>query len=178
VAGVAAEPRAAIRKPGGPAYRLLELGRLGIYEPIITQEVVAEWVRNCRVGLGRGRSMSMFGEADLDAFCAALEPMLAMEFIAAVRIGRAESPLYPIRHEAGVNLIQVPQGLAHHTSHMLDDVTFGINDMGDFHVVEAALRHGCRYLCTANTRDFKDGLRVGEQLEVIAPVRLYRLLLE
>lgn len=166
---------AAIRNPGGVGMKLLRLGLLGLFDIIVTEEIVAEWVRNCRKGLGKGRSKISFSEEDLDAFCEALEPMLSEEMVARVRIGRAASPLYPIRHVAGLKIIQLPQGQPAAVSRMLDDVTFALKDVGDFHVVEAALRYQCDYLCTRNTKDFTEGLRFGT-VEVISPERLVALL--
>ena len=167
---------AATRNPHGVSMKLLLLARIGVVEPVISDEIVAEWVRNCRLGLGRGRAMVKLTEADIDAFCDLLEPLLSPEMIARVRVGRAASPLYPIRHEGGLTIVQVPTGLARSATGMLDISTLGLKDIGDFHVVEAALRFACDFICTANTRDLADGLRIGQHLEVAVPERLYRLL--
>lgn len=163
---------AAMRNPGGSGLKLLRLGLLGLFEPIVTEEIIAEWVRNCRKGLGQGRLKVTFTESDLDAFCEALEPMLSDEMVSRVRIGRAASPLYPVRQEGGLKVIQMPLGQPTAGSRMLDATTLGLKDIGDFHVVEAALRYHCDYLCTRNTKDFADGLRFGP-IEVITPERLF-----
>lgn len=169
---------AAMRKPDGLCMELLQLARIDAFEPILSEEIVAEWVRNCRRGLGRGRATTVFTEEDLDDFCRLLEPLLNDENVARVRIGRAASPAYPIRQEEGYTLIQVPMGAQSPASGMLDPQTIGIKDIGDVHVVEAALRYGCSYLCTANVRDFPDGLRLADAIEVIRPERLLRLLVD
>lgn len=168
---------AAMRNPGGSGMKLLRLGLLGLFEPIVTEEIIAEWVRNCRKGLGQGKLKITFTENDLDAFCEALEPVLSDEMVARVRIGRAASPLYPVRQEGGLKVIQMPLGQPAAGSRMLDDITLGLKDVGDFHVVEAALRYQCDYLCTRNTKDFADGLQFGP-VEVITPESLFTELTE
>jgi hypothetical protein len=41
-----------------------------------------------------------------------------------------------------------------------------LKDIHDFHVVIAALRYRCDYVCTYNHRDLPDGLRIGSRLEI------------
>ena len=156
--------------------RLLGFGLLGLFEPIVTEEIVAEWVRNCRAGLGDGRTKVEFTEAQLDAFCESLAPMFSPETVARVCVGRAESPLYPVRLEGDVRMIQMPIGTPGGESRMLDATTIAIKDIGDVHVVEAALRYGCAYLCTSNAKDFPEGLSIAGRVEVVRPQRLLRLL--
>lgn len=50
-----------------------------------------------------------------------------------------------------------------------------LRDMGDAHLMAAALQYGCRYLCSWNTKDFPPGLRVGH-LEAITPEGLLAVL--
>lgn len=98
-------------------------------------------------------------------------PLLSPEMLFRVDIGRAMSPLHPITDAAGVTIVQAQPNTR---SSMLDDRVFGLMDIGDLHVVRAALQEQCDYLCTYNFRDLSDGLRIGK-LEVIRPERLLPL---
>ena len=162
---------AAIRNPRGLNMGLLKLALVGLIEPVITQEVVAEWVGNCRAGLG-GVAIT---EEDLDAFCDLMEPMLSEPMIARVRMGRAMGPLEPITETAGALIIQAPIGHEQQTQ-VINDQVLALKDPHDRHIVVAALQDACDCICTANTRDFPDGMRFNK-LEFITPKRLYHALL-
>ena len=160
----------AILSPGGLCMRLLALAQAGILQAVITQEVVAEFDRNCRLGFGD----IVFDDDDIGGFCALLSPVLDLAMIRAVAVGRAMAPVFPILSVGAVRIVQVPAGMPEVVSQMLDEGTLALKDPFDLHVVAAALANGCGYLCTSNGRDLPDGLRVGG-LEVIRPERLHRL---
>ena len=161
----------AIRNPGQSNYRLLVLAQAGIVEAVFTDEIIAEWLRNCYRGLGGLR----FNAADIEAFCDSLAPMLEPSRIRRIA-PRIQAYLYPIKEVLNMRLVQVPMGLAHSGTQMLDANTLGLGDVGDFHVVNAALGYGCRYLCSSNGRDLPDGLQIGSDLEIVTPGRLLTLL--
>jgi hypothetical protein len=160
---------AAIQRPTGLSMQLLEASRLGRLEPVFSQDIIAEWVRHCR----RGFSGDVYSDDDIAAFCELLEPILSPDLLSRVEIGRAMSPLYPIADVAGVTILQAQPNTR---SSMLGERVFGLKDIGDQHVVRAALQEGCNYLCTYNFRDLPDGLIIGE-LEVIRPERLLPLVM-
>lgn len=166
--------------PAGIDMALLQLARPrgghALLEAVLTTEVVAEWVSNCRRGfMVRGQQV-VIEEDMIDAFCDLLTPLLSQELVAQVRTGRAAAPMYPVQHEGGIRIVQVPRGFAHAKSRMLDAGTLALKDIFDFHVVASALRHRCDFLCTYNSKDLPDGLRIGTRLEIIRPERLHRLL--
>lgn len=168
--------------PGGIDMKLLLMARgfreNSRIEAVITQQIVAEWERNCRMGFARRNGPPLVvSEAAIDRFVELLEPLLSREAIATVRIGRFESPLYPVRRYSRLNLIQLPvKGVKPQKSQMLDQTTFGLTDIFDFHVVDAAIAHDCDFICTYNQHDLPDGLVIGDRLEIIRPERLHRRL--
>lgn len=162
--------------PGGTDMALLQLARANFFTPVITGEVVAEFVRNCRKGFVAGSRRVTVEEDDIDAFFEILEPLLAPDNLMHVRIGRAAAPAYPIRAVGGLWLVQVPQRMARAQTHLRGARVLALKDIYDFHVVHAALATRCDFICTYNSRDLPDGLRIGSRLEIIKPERLHRLL--
>ena len=163
----------AIRDLDGLSMKLLLLARTGFVEPIITEEILIEWIRNCYQGIGK----VIYDEKDIEAFCQLLEPLLASNMIASVDLSRFASPLYPMTEQSGMKLIQHPIGYSRTITHMLNNRTLALTDIDDFHVVAAALKYQCSYLCTYNLKDLPDGLKIGI-ITVIRPERLYRKLTE
>lgn len=166
----------AFLNPAGTDMALLQMARSGLIEPVISQEVVSEFIANCRKGFVIGGKLVTFDEDFIDAFFELLEPLLDIANLARLRVGRAAGPLYPLREEGGVWIVQVPRQLAHTRTHMRGGRILALKDIHDFHVVIAALRYRCDYVCTYNHRDLPDGLRIGSRLEIAKPERLLRLL--
>jgi predicted nucleic acid-binding protein len=160
----------AIPSPDGRCMQLLELAHAGIFEPVITLEVIAEFDRNCRVGFGS----IVIDDGDIAEFCALLSPLLDLIMIRGAKVGRAMGPTLPILGVGPVRIVQVPARIPAAVTRMLDAGTLALKDPFDLHVVAAALANQCHYLCTSNTRDLPDALMVGE-LEFIKPERLHRL---
>lgn len=163
---------AAIRKPNGLAMRLLTLARLGLIEAVMTEEVVAEWRRNCRTGI-RG---VVYPDDIVERFAELLEPLLSPASIQPVDISRAMSPLHPISSAGEITIVQTPHGQAKLQTFLLNGHTLALKDIHDLHVVRAALQQGCDYLCSRNTKDLPDGLRL-DDLEIMTPQRLLPLVL-
>jgi hypothetical protein len=159
---------AAIQSPFGLSMALLDFARIGSITGVVTQEVIGEWVRKCRLGIGSRH----YNDQDIAEFCELLDPLLAAEMLLRVDIGRAMSPLHPITKAAGVTIVQAQPNTR---SSMIEDRVFGLKDIGDLHVVRAALQESCDYLCSYNGNDLPDGLRIGK-LEVIRPERLLPLI--
>ncbi len=168
--------------PFGVDMKLLQMARElapeARIEPIITQQVVAEWEKNCRLGFKRsGGPPFVVPESVMDRFAELLTPLLSPEMIATVALGRFEAPLYPVRRHSRLDVIQLPiKGMKPQKSQMAGSGTFALTDIFDFHVVDAALLYECAYICTYNQRDLPDGLKIGDKLEVIRPERLHRRL--
>lgn len=160
----------AILNLDGLCMRLLEWAQVGVLKGIITTEVVAEFDRNCRIGLGGHR----LDDEDIAEFCALLSPLLDLAEIRQGEVGRAMGPTRPILDAGLVRIIQAPIGLPAVVTQMLDAGTLALKDPFDLHVVAAALADDCRFLCSLNTRDLPDGLIV-DTLEFIKPERLHRL---
>jgi len=163
----------AIRSHRGVDMRLLMLARLGFYEPVITQEIVAEWVGKCRSGFGKPRIQ--YPPEIVEEFCDLLVPLLSPEMIRNVALGRAGGPLNPILKKGGKTIIQVPARQAHSGTAAIGGDTLALKDISDLHVIQAAIQYGCRYLCTYNKKDFPEGLSFGE-VRFVAPERLVGLL--
>jgi hypothetical protein len=155
----------------GLSMHLLELALVGVIEPVITHEVVAEFDRSCRRGL-RG---IVLDDGDIARFCLLLSPMLDLERVRSVAIGRAMAPLFPILDVGLVRIVQAPVATPAIVTRMLDEHTLALKDPFDLHVVAAAVADGCRYLCTYNTRDLPNGLVVGGT-EFVKPEHLHRIL--
>ncbi len=153
--------------------KLLLLARIGFVEPIITEEIIIEWVRNCYQGIGK----VVYDQEDIEAFCQLLEPLMSSGAVADVDLSRSMSPLYPIAEQSGMRLIQHPVGYSRTITHMVNNRTLALTDIDDFHVVATAIQYQCDYLCTYNLRDLPDGLQIGS-VTVIRPERLYQKLIE
>lgn len=161
--------------PGALCMALLEFARLGIIDPIFTQEVVAEWVRNAKSGrLGGIR----YDDEDLDAFCDLIEPLLSIEALEQVRIGRYQVPLHAIAKVGkGFQLItQHPtRGYAHTITHMRDARTAILKDPADAHLFQVALDLECDFVCSSNIKDLPQGLAIGK-LRCMTPESLMALI--
>lgn len=97
----------AIRSPFGLCMGLLDLALAGFIEPVITQEVVAEFDRNCRIGI-RGK---VYVDQEIADFCQVLAPLLSAEMIQRVAMGRAQAPLFPILEAGTIRIVQPPVDL-------------------------------------------------------------------
>ena len=153
---------------------LLELARIGVIEPIFTQEVVAEWERVAKEGRLDG---IRYEDADLVAFCDLVAPLLSVETLAQVRLGRAQVPGIPIATAGRAQIItQHPKtGQATTETHVRDERTLVLKDPADAHLFQVALDLGCDYLCTSNTKDLPEGLVIGP-VRCITPESLMTLL--
>lgn len=170
---------AALLSSRGASRRLLALAATGIFQPIITAEVLAEFDRNCRLGF-KGRIIS---DLELQAFRAAIHPLLEYEEIVPGAVGRGTTEhAHLVNIENRVVIREAPppdpgvRGEVRETRQM-DEVNINLRDMGDAHVLASAVRYRCDYLCTANTRDFPEGLTVAG-VRTITPGALLDILLE
>lgn len=130
----------AILNLDGLCMHLLELAHAAVIEPVITREVVAEFDRNCRRGIGG----IVFDDGDIAGFCALLSPILDLEMIRGVALGRAMAPLYPMLDAGPVRIVQAPVATPALVTRMLDEHTLALKDPFDLHVVAAAVANGCR----------------------------------
>lgn len=170
---------AALLSGAGASRRLLMLGTLGIYEPVITAEVLAELDRHCRVGF-KGRPIS---DDEVQAFKAAIRPLLDYEEVLPGAVGRAASErAHLVNIENRLNIREAPpppplsRGEGRRTRRV-DAANVELRDMGDAHVLASAVKYRCDYLCTANSRDFPEGLEVAGT-RVITPQTLLAQLIE
>lgn len=145
--------------PDGLCMALLLMARIGVIEPIITQEVVMEWRRIASEGRLDG---IRYPDEILDEFVDLLDPLLANERLKPLQAGRVQVPLYPLLEKAGIRIVtQHPTHSAKIGLHMRGKRTLVMKDPFDTHLVEAALTYGVHYLCTSNTKDFPDGIQIG-----------------
>lgn len=168
---------AALLSPAGGSRTLLQLATAGIFQPIITSEVLAEFDRHCRRGF-RGRVIT---DEETTAFRLAIHPLLEHEEVPPGAIGRAATEHAPVVNiDNRLVLRRAPEQTVRGESpqtRQLDAVNAQLRDMGDAHVLASAVRYGCQYLCTANIRDFPEGEEVGG-VQFILPGTLLGLLLE
>lgn len=166
---------AAILTPG-LSRKLLQLGRSGlIYEPVIGEVVVCEFIEHCRKGM-RGRT---FSEEEIDDFFRMVAPMLDFENIKRIRIGKelwidvtrlkmpVQQCLYDMFYtDLGVRKSELLLELEQYGKN-LEDV-----DLGDLHVMYSALQYDCNVIVTTNTDDFP---KVLGEIEVFKPGYYYDL---
>lgn len=170
---------AAMLSSQGACRQLLRLAVLGIFEPVITSEVVAECERHCRRGIG-GRVIS---DSEVQAFRQAIAPLLEPERLASGPVGRAASERAPLVNVDNRVIIQPhPGGTGHprgerKRTEAASEARAFIRDMGDAHVLAAAIRHCCDYICTGNTTDFPADFQM-QGIRFITPGRLLDVLLE
>jgi predicted nucleic acid-binding protein len=169
---------AAMLSPHGDSRRLLQLAAAGIFHPIITSEVLAEFDRHCRLGF-RGRAIT---DEETTAFRRAIHPLLEHEEVPPGAIGRAASEHAPaVNVDNRLVIRRAPEQPARGESRrtrQVDAVNAELKDMGDAHVLASAVRYGCSYLCTANTRDFPEGEEIAGVRFISPRVLLARLLEE
>jgi predicted nucleic acid-binding protein len=170
---------AALLVPTGACRRLMELALLGIFRPVITSEVLAEAERNCRVGIG-GRVIT---DPEIAELRAALQPLLDQANLASSPIGRVAAEGAALVNVDNRAILQRdpggtghPRGLQRRTE-ALNEHQALVRDMGDAHVLAAAIRHGCDYVCTGNTLDFPADFEM-RGLRFVTPGQLLALLLE
>ncbi len=163
---------AAFLTPKGLSHRLLVLALLAEYQVIITTEVLAELDRHCRLGF-KGLVPTV---DELARFRAALHPLLEQMELLPGPIGRASGEGVPIVNVDNRVIIRAhPGGARGKQTEVVSEREVLLRDMGDAHLLAAALSYGCRYLCSWNTKDFPPGLRVGI-LEVVTPKELLAIL--
>jgi predicted nucleic acid-binding protein len=163
---------AAFLSPKGPSRRLLGLALLGEYQAVITTEVLAELDRHCRLGF-KGMVPP---EVAIAAFRTALHPLLEQMELLPGPVGRAASEGAALVNLDNQLIIRPQPGAVQgRGTEVVGDREVLLRDMGDAHLLAAAWRYGCHYLCTSNTRDFPPGLRVG-RLEAVTPVALLEVL--
>jgi predicted nucleic acid-binding protein len=156
---------AAFLSPTGLSRRLLVLALLGEFEAIITTEVLAELDRHCRRGF-KGRVPT---DEQISRFRAALHPLLEQMELLPGPVGRAVSEGgHVINIENRITLRAHPGGHGGKRLEVVSAREVLMRDMGDAHLLAAAIAYGCRYLCSWNTADFPPGLKIGE-LELITP---------
>jgi predicted nucleic acid-binding protein len=147
---------AAMLSPTGASRRLMHLAAMELFCPIITSEVLAEAERHFRKGIG-GRIIT---DAEVEAYQAALAPLLEPESLASSPVGRVAAEGSPLVNVDNRAILQVDPGRSGHPrgQRRQTEAVGGfhalLRDMGDAHVLAAAVRHRCDYLCTGNTQDF------------------------
>lgn len=169
---------ASLLVPTGACRRLLSLASLGIFRPVITSEVLAEAERHCREGIG-GRVIT---DVEIGALRDAIFPLLEHLKLASSPFGRAASEHAPLVNVDNRIVLQPhPGGTGHprgrqKRTETVDDNQAFVRDMGDAHVLAAAIRHRCDYVCTGNTRDFPADFEL-QGLRFCTPGQLLALLL-
>lgn len=170
---------AALISSRGASRQLLELAVAGVYQPVVTAEVLAEFDRHCRVGF-KGRPLT---DAEVQAFRAAIHPLLEYEEVVPGAIGRAATEgahLVNVDNRLVIRAAPLPDPRARgegKQTRRVDDVNVDLKDMGDAHVLASAVYYRCNYLCSANSKDFPEGLEVAG-VQVVTPRTLLTTLLE
>lgn len=163
---------AAFLSPRGLSRRLLNLALFGEYQAVITTEILAELDRHLRLGI-KGVVPS---EESLAQFRAALHPLLEQMELLPGPIGRAAGEGALLVNVENRMIIRAhPGGAQRKRTEVVGAREVVMRDMGDAHFLAAALRYGCRYLCSWNAKDFPPGLRIGE-LELVLPQGLLAVL--
>lgn len=165
---------AAMISPAGESRRLMHLAALGIFRPIITAEVLAEAERHFRRGIG-GHA---FTDVEIDNFRSAIAPLLEPENLASSPVGRAAAEGAALVNVDNRAILQADPGVRGHPrgqqrrTEATGPAQALLRDMGDAHVLAAAVRHRCDYVCTGNTRDFPpdfafQGIRVATPRQLL-----------
>ncbi len=170
---------ASILRPGGLCFKLLTLGLYKVYEPIISEVVVAEFINKCRVGMTRKNIT--FTDEQIDMFLEAISPMLSSENIKKVGIGRGFM-LNPQSYQEPLN--HLLYNLTNRTREELIDTVYEKTskrimpsqvDLDDLHVMVAAIENKCDYIVTMNVKDFPN--EIGS-IKVVRPEMIYANFLE
>lgn len=152
---------ASILSPKGTANQLLKLGLQKVYEPVITEVLIAEFMNKCRAGMGKNNRFK-YTEKEIDSFLESLYPMLSVENIRKVSIGRGfmldprayRMPLHEVLYE-----------LTNRTRDDLLDTIWQKTrvmpsqvDLDDLHVMVGALETDRDAIITRNLKDFPNSL--------------------
>ncbi len=162
----------------GVNYNLIQLARSAeLFEPIISEVVVCEFIEHCRKGLKK----IVYSEEEIDAFFTAVKPVLDFDNIRRIGIGKelwvdmcqSQRPIGVYLHnlfyiKTNKNRVDLLKYLEDEGKKLADI------DHGDIHVMYAAIEHNCNILLTANTDDFPTKLG---NIEIIRPGAYYEYLL-
>ena len=161
----------------GINYKLLELAQIPtLFEPVITEVVICEFIANCR----RGMRGTIYSEKEIDQFFEGFSPLLNFENIERIQVGR----------QLWVDVTKSNQPIGHFLYHLfqlrtgqtkeellitLDNEGKKLKDIDpcDIHVMFGALEHDCNILLTANVDDFP---KVFGNVEVVRPRAYYEYL--
>lgn len=158
-------------------YKLLQLARSAeLFEPVVSEVVVCEFIEHCRKGLNG----VVYSEEEIDDFFRAVEPVLNFENIRRIGIGKElwvhiKDLQKPIE-EYLYNLFYENTGeRKDHLINLLTDEGKKISetDIGDIHVMYAAIEHNCDIIITDNKKHFPK--RLGK-IEIIRPRGYYEYL--
>ena len=161
----------------GINYKLLELAQIPtLFEPVITEVVVCEFIANCR----RGMRGAIYSEEEINLFFEGFAPLLNFENIKRIQVGRqlwidvtkTKQPIGQFLYD----LFQLRTGkrkeelltTLKNEGKRLKDI-----DPCDIHVMFGALEHDCNILLTANVDDFP---KVFGDVEVVRPGAYYEYL--
>ena len=161
----------------GVNYKLLQLAQIPtLFEPVITEVVVCEFIANCRKGI-RGITYS---EKEIDLFFEAFTPLLDFGNIKRIQVGRqlwidvtkAKQPIgqflyHLFQLRTGQRKEELLKALAD------EDKRLENIDPSDIHVMFGALEHNCNILLTANADDFP---KTFGNVEVVRPRAYYEYL--
>lgn len=163
----------------GVNYKLIQLARSAeMFEPVISEVVVCEFIEHCRKGL-KG---IVYSESEIDAFITAVTPVLDFENIRRIGIGK----------ELWIDMTQSQRPIGEYlynlfyskTGKRKDDLIKLLDDEGkrlvdidhgDIHVMYGAIEHNCDVILTSNTDDFPS--RLGK-IEIIRPRAYYEYMVE
>ncbi|MDI6817631.1 MAG: PIN domain-containing protein [Actinomycetota bacterium] len=163
----------ALVQPNSINFKLLMLARAAsFYEPIISEVVVVEFIKHCRLGIGG----ITYSEEEIDRFWNVVTPLLEPESIERISIGRRYAEYVKFYVKPIEEVVYELTGRNH--SELLDAArASGLKycdiDSHDLHLLVAAVEHLCDYLCTANVNDRPEGIGA---VKVIKPGALYGLL--
>ncbi|SDI00034.1 PIN domain-containing protein [Desulfosporosinus hippei] len=161
----------------GINYKLLELAQVPtLFQPVITEVVVCEFIANCR----RGMRGTIYSEKEIDQFFEGFSPLLNFENIERIQVGR----------QLWVDVTKSNQPIGHFLYHLfqlrtgqrkdallttLDNEGKQLKDIDpfDIHVMFGALEHDCNILLTSNVDDFP---KVFGNVEVVRPRAYYEYL--
>lgn len=162
---------------------LLKIARLGVYQPIISNVCLLEFLHNASKGLGKGKAKKIFDWETIDTFLHhfVFPSLLGKEVTNSVvsRYSYEVIKLLTLKphHTLGEAILQIMSLTEAQLKEIIteEDMYLPIEnyDLNDFHVWSTAIENKCDYIITSNTRRFPE--KVGA-IKSIHPIDFLRIL--
>ncbi|WP_404459823.1 PIN domain-containing protein [Sutcliffiella horikoshii] len=162
---------------------LLRIARLGIYQPVISNVCLLEFLHNASKGLGKGSKKKVFDWNTIDTFLNffVFPSLLGKEVTNSV-VSRNSYEVIKLltlkpHHSLGDAILQIMSLSEAQLKELIieKDMQLPLEDydINDFHVWSTAIENNCDYIITSNTKRFPK--KVGP-ITRIHPIEFLRIL--